>query len=230
MSHNAFSPPRRWRDTLECIRKMRASKSAPVDSMGCHRCFDPVVDDKTRRFQILTKDDITHGAMARLRTRGLSIDLINQIELSELQELLYPVGFYKKKAIFLKKVAQILLKDYEGDIPKDPASLIRLPGVGPKMAYLAMNVAWHDVCGIGVDTHVHRICKRIEWVPYDSKSPELTRKTLESWFPREYWADINELLVGFGQEICTPVKPKCSNCLLSDICPFARKNPSNKPV
>ena len=84
-----------------------------------------------------------------------------------------------------------------------------------------MQVAWNQICGIGVDTHVHRISNRLKWVSKPTKSPEATRKALESWIPKEYWKDINSLLVGFGQEICRSTLPKCTECLNKNICPYA---------
>ena len=68
-----------------------------------------------------------------------------------------------------------------------------MPGVGPKMAYLCMNVAWKENTGIGVDTHVHRICNRLGWTG-SAKTPEETRRALEDWLPRDKWTEINWLL------------------------------------
>ncbi len=97
-------------------------------------------------------------------------------------------------------------------------------GVGPKMAYLAMELAWKETVGIGVDTHVHRISNRLGWVQRPTKEPENTRLQVESWLPKNLWAETNLLLVGFGQTICTPVNPKCGKCLNLQICPYAHKN------
>jgi len=99
--------------------------------------------------------------------------------------------------------------------------LTSLPGVGPKMAYLCLSVAWGRDEGIGVDVHVHRITNLWGW--NDTKQPEETRKALQSWLPRDRWHDINNLLVGFGQTICLPVGRKCGECKLADkgLCPSA---------
>lgn len=78
----------------------------------------------------------------------------------------------------------------------------------------------------GVDTHVHRICNRLGWVK--SKTPEDTRKGLEKWLPRELWSEVNHLLVGFGQQICAPVRPQCATCLNYEICPFGISNLKGK--
>lgn len=98
-----------------------------------------------------------------------------------------------------------------------------MPGVGPKMGHILMNVAWGRAEGIGVDVHVHRISNRLKWVK--SNTPEQTRVQLESWLPKEYWPTINKTLVGFGQTICRPVGPKCNDCYVSEYCPSASLSP-----
>lgn len=121
---------------------------------------------------------------------------------------------------YLKQTAKILLEKYDGDIPSNLEELCALPGVGPKMAHLALQCAWKINSGIGVDTHVHRISQRLGWVKYDlKKTPEQTRMELEEWLPREYWAPINPLLVGFGQTLCLPIGPKCDDCPARHLCP-----------
>lgn len=87
------------------------------------------------------------------------------------------------------------------------------------MAHICMATAWQEITGIGVDTHVHRIANRLAWLKKPTKEPEQTRIQLESWLPRPLWAEVNHLLVGFGQTICTPVRPNCSECLNNNICP-----------
>ncbi|KAL7668379.1 hypothetical protein ACOME3_009081 [Neoechinorhynchus agilis] len=107
------------------------------------------------------------------------------------------------------------------DIPNTLQGLMNLSGVGPKMAYLAMQCAWNECVGIGVDTHVHRIANRLNWVK--TKIPEETRISLESWLPKQHWPDLNKLLVGFGQTICRSIGPKCTDCLNASICQYANE-------
>lgn len=164
--------------------------------------------------------EVTMAAMMRLREFGLTPDHVQQTSEERLQELIKPVGFYRRKATYLKKTTDILVEQYDGDIPDNIKELVKLPGVGPKMGYLALKVAWNKVDGIGVDVHVHRICNRLEWVHSDT--PEQTRAQLEAWLPRFYWFEINLLLVGFGQQICGS-RPKCDKCLLKPMCPWYNK-------
>lgn len=219
--------PKNWRAHFNNIREMRKAKNAPVDTMGCDKCSDVDTDQKTQRFHHLialmlssqTKDGVTYDAMKRLKKFGLTPQKMVEIDAADLEQILCPVSFYKTKAKSIKKTSQILIDSFESDIPSDIKGLISLPGVGPKMAHICMRVAWNEVTGIGVDTHVHRIVNRLKWLPKETKEPEQTRISLEKWLPFECWTEINELLVGFGQTICTPTNPKCSECLNYDICP-----------
>ncbi|XP_070317132.1 endonuclease III-like protein 1 isoform X3 [Odocoileus virginianus] len=149
--------PQDWRRQLDNIRTMRSGKDAPVDQLGAEHCFDPSASPKVRRYQVLlslmlssqTKDQVTAGAMQRLRARGLTVDSILQMDDSTLGALIYPVGFWRSKVKYIKQTSEILQQRYSGDIPASVAELVALPGVGPKMAHLAMAVAWGTVSGIG---------------------------------------------------------------------------------
>ncbi|XP_063229476.1 endonuclease III-like protein 1 isoform X2 [Bacillus rossius redtenbacheri] len=222
--------PLHWQEVLRNIREMRKAKDAPVDDMGCDKCMEDDAPPKVRRYQSLislmlssqTKDQVTFAAMQRLRQHGLTVPGVLATDDETLGRLIYPVGFWKTKVKYIKRTSQILKEEYDEDIPGSVEELCKLPGVGPKMAHLCMNVAWGLLTGIGVDTHVHRISNRLGWLPKPTKAPEATRKALESWLPRQLWDEVNHLLVGFGQQVCRPVGPACTSCLNRDICPFGR--------
>lgn len=232
---NPMTEPANWLGVIENIRAVRRRFPAPVDTMGCDQVSSKTEQTTTnQRFQVLTslmlssqtKDPITWAAVQKLKEHGLgNVDGILGAKEKDIEDLIYPVGFYRRKAIYLKKVATILKQQYDGDIPGTIEDLCSLPGVGPKMAHLCMKEAWKIITGIGVDTHVHRISARLGWVPSKGiKTPEDTRKALESWLPKEYWPEINHLLVGFGQTICTPLRPKCDQCYNQVLCPYYRLN------
>ncbi|EXB68724.1 Endonuclease III-like protein 1 [Morus notabilis] len=215
---NPDEPPANWEKVLEGIRKMRSSEDAPVDTMGCE------------------KAGILLPPKRLLQNDLLTADAIDKADEATIKSLIYPVGFYTRKANNLKKIANICLMNYNGDIPRSLKELLLLPGIGPKMAHLVMNVGWNDVQGICVDTHVHRICNRLGWVSrpgtkQKTSTPEETREALQKWLPKEEWVPINPLLVGFGQTVCTPLRPRCGACTVSELCPSAFKetaSPSSK--
>ena len=226
--------PQNWKTILDNIKKMRSERNAVVDTKGAEKTFDENEGNpKTKRFQVLvslmlssqTRDEITYKTMQSLREYGLTVDHIIETKEETLRDLIHFVSFYNNKTKFIKKTALILRDQYDGDIPSTVDELIKLPGVGPKMAHLAMLIAWNKCTGIAVDTHVHRICNRLNWVK--SKSAEQTQQQIELWLPKSEWNHINLLLVGFGQTICTSVRPKCGECLNQKICPFPSKKDSD---
>lgn len=233
-------PPDNWEKVLEGIHNMRSSEVAPVDSLVCERAGTSL-PPKERRFAALagsllssqTKGHVTEGAVQRLLQNGLlAPHSIDKADEETIKTLIYPVAFYSRKASNLKKIAKICIVKYDGDIPSTVEELLLLPGIGPKMAYLVMIHGWNKVQGICVDTHVHRICNRLGWVSragtnQKTSSPEETRVALQKWLPKEEWDPINPLLVGFGQTICKPVRPRCDICKIHSFCPSAFKETSS---
>ncbi|KAK3811176.1 MAG: DNA repair protein-like protein Ntg1 [Benniella sp.] len=230
----ATKTPVGWETTLNRIREFRLQNLAPVDTMGCERLAEAGDDipPEVTRFQTLmslvlssqTKDTVTSVAIRRLQKElkgGLTIQSVIDVPSDELNSIIAAVGFHNKKTIFMKQVAEICKTKYNGDIPDTAEDLIALPGVGPKMAYLTLQVAWKKNLGIGVDTHVHRIANRLGWVKTEKDGPEGTREALQSWLPKEHWREINYLLVGFGQVLCLPRGPLCSVCPVQERCPSA---------
>uniref|UniRef100_A0A453HFM4 Endonuclease III homolog n=3 Tax=Aegilops tauschii subsp. strangulata TaxID=200361 RepID=A0A453HFM4_AEGTS len=232
--------PENWEAVLAGIKNIRLSGQAPVDTKGCEKAGS-LLPPKERRFAVListmmssqTKDEVTHAAVERLGENGLlDPDAIVRTDEATLANLIKPVGFYQRKAQFIKEASRICLERFGGDIPDTLTDLLALKGVGPKMAHLVMSIAWKNTQGICVDTHVHRISNRLGWVfregtKQKTTTPEQTRMSLEKWLPKDEWEPINPLLVGFGQTICTPLRPKCGSCGINTICPSAFKEASS---
>ncbi|KAG5681521.1 hypothetical protein PVAND_010947 [Polypedilum vanderplanki] len=226
--------PKNWLQIYENINDMRKLKPAPVDKMGCEQCADNKMDIDTQRFQTLvalmlsaqTRDEVTFSACQRLKEFGFTVEHLAEADQNKLEEVIKPVGFYRQKSKHIIQSSKILRDQYDSKVPNDLKELLKLPGVGKKMANIALASCFDNVVGIGVDTHVHRISNRFGWV--NSKTPEETQKQLESWLPYEYWRDINLTLVAFGQTICLPRHPKCIECLNNNICPSAFKESPKK--
>ena len=231
------APPKNWEECLAKIKAMRKNGPlAPVDTMGCEKIAE-TSDEKQKRYRTLisamlssqTKDQINHATMNKLiaLNKDTAEGILNTTE-DDLDEIIHQVGFHRNKAKYLRAAAKICVEKYGGDIPPDLESLVELPGVGPKMGHLIMNVGWEKPSGICVHVHVHRITERLGWVSEScavtnagsprKRTPEDTRVALENWLPKDEWVEINPLLVGFGQLYCTPLRPKCSECDVADLC------------
>ena len=204
--------PPNWRETYALIARLRAARSAPVDTLGPHLLTAPNATVDERRYQVLTalqlssqtRDQVTAEAMKRLLALGLCTPpRVARASQAELEKAIYPVGFYRRKAEYLVQTARIIIDKHDGKVPDSLEGLLALPGVGPKMAHLTLLHAFDVVTGIGVDTHVHRLCNALGWVR-KTKTPEETRVQLEAWLPREEWSKLNHELVGLGQMIQQP--------------------------
>lgn len=162
-----------------------------------------------------TKDQVTKEATQRLLEVAPTPEGILKIPEEELSRIIYPVGFYRRKAKNLRKIAEILLARYQGKVPDDLEELLKLPGVGRKTANLVLTMGFQKPA-ISVDTHIHRIVNR--WGYVETKTPEETEKALREKLPLPYWEIINPLLVLFGQNICLPRRPRCSHCPVEEFC------------
>eukprot|EP00796_Vickermania_ingenoplastis_P000701 gene701-380_t len=214
MAPKPFQPPGNWAELFTRLEKYRKTFRAPVDTIGCHCLHDPNAPRSIQRFQTLialmlssqTKDEVTAEAMNSL--------------IRKLNRLISKVGFHNNKTKYIKSVVEILLDKYDGAPPVTYEELVLLPGVGPKMAHLFLQAADQHVVGIGVDTHVHRIARRFRWVPATTKTPEDTRKVLESWLKKTL-GNNKRIDCGTRPDGMLPVNPRCCECNLQDVCPNA---------
>ena len=164
-----------------------------------------------------TKDPVTLAASLRLFAVAADPAALARLPLARIEKLIYPVSFYRNKAVHLKETARILVKDFGGQVPTTMEALLTLPGVGRKTANLTLIVACRSQDNICVDTHVHRIANRFGWVR--TRTPEQTERALYEVAPRRWWASINLHLVTWGQHVCKPVFPQCGRCILNGTCP-----------
>lgn len=243
-SYTAPNAPAGWQEIYKRVKYMRTREVAPVDTMGCERipeAISTIITPAVHRFQLLvalmlsaqTKDEVTAAAVQKLRNdlpgRQLTVSSVIAAEEAEIDQIIYSVGFHRRKANFLKRTAAILRENYADDVPPTLKEIVSLPGVGPKMGNLLMHRAWDRVEGIGVDVHVHRLSNLWRWTNGGkAKTPEDARHDLEDWLPRSLWVDINPTLVGFGQTVCRPQGKRCGDCLVADLCPGYMKSAATK--
>ena len=163
-----------------------------------------------------TKDTTTIDAAQRLFDRYPDAPALMEADEALVRELIYPVGFYKRKAGQIIKIARILVEQYGGEVPDDLEVLLSLPGVGRKTANLVL-AKGYGIDAVCVDTHVHRILNR--WGYLMTKTPEKTEMYVRAHMDRKYWIELNDILVAYGQNICGPISPLCSKCPITDRCP-----------
>jgi len=162
-----------------------------------------------------TKDEVTALASARIFARAETPEAMVGLTVDEIARLIYPAGFYRTKAEQIALLSRRLVEEYHGAVPDNIDTLLQFKGVGRKTANLVMTLGFGKP-GICVDTHVHRIFNRLGYV--STKKPDDTERVLRSQLPPEYWIEINDLLVAFGQNHCHPVSPRCSTCKVFGIC------------
>lgn len=163
-----------------------------------------------------TKDKVTLEASKRLFSIADTPHKIIRLGSKKIEKLIYPAGFYRTKAKNILKTSKIIVKKYNGSVPKSLEQLISLPGVGRKTANLVIILGYKKK-GICVDTHVHKISNRLAIVR--TKNPLETELELRKILPKKFWMEYNDLLVTFGQNICRPLSPFCTSCPIEMLCP-----------
>ncbi len=161
----SLPPPKNWEQIYKLVEELRSDRSAPVDTEGGEALPEKHLGPAVYRFQVLTalmlssqtKDAVVGETIRALQKHGLTVENINNTDHSTLNRLIGKVGFHNNKTKFIKQVAEIIISQYNGDIPPTAEEMMKLPGIGPKMAYIIENIAFGSVTGIGVDTHMHRM-------------------------------------------------------------------------
>jgi endonuclease-3 len=182
-------------------------------------------DSQEDPFQILigtmlsarTQDATTDAATRRLFRAARTPRTMAKLPVKQIEKLIYPVGFYRNKARFVKAICQALVSQFGGKVPNTLEELITLPGVGRKTANLVLIVGFKSANNICVDTHVHRISNRLGWV--QTREPNETEQALYRVTEQRWWPLINLYLVTWGQNVCRPLSPNCRGCALSARCP-----------
>ena len=182
-------------------------------------------DQQEDPFQVLvatmlsaqTRDSVTAAASARLFRVARTPKSMATLSRARIQKLIYPVSFYRHKAVHVKETCRQIMTRFGGRVPATMEELLTLPGVGRKTANLVLILAHSSQDNICVDTHVHRIANRMGWVK--TRTPEETEHALYRATARRWWPIINLYLVTWGQNVCRPVYPLCPQCVLTDICP-----------
>lgn len=162
------------------------------------------------------KDETTERISAELFKIADTPQKILDLEIQELEKIIFSTGHFRKKSRVLKSVSYEILTRFNNKVPDTKEELLSIKGIGPKTANIVLNFAFNKPT-LPIDTHCHRLPNRLGWVK--TKTPEKTEKELEIILPKKYWFEFNGIFVLFGKTICQPVSPWCSNCPINGLCP-----------
>lgn len=150
-----------------------------------------------------------------------SLEELNKADISDIVEIIKPIGTFNRKSYYVKEIARILVEKYNGLVPNDRNILESLPGVGRKVCNVFLS-EWYKIPNIAVDTHVERVSKRLNLVSNNASVLEV-ENTLKKVIDKDNWCKIHLQLVLFGRYTCKSKNPECSNCKLKDICNYKKK-------
>ena len=210
---------------LQEVERAISDKKVPVVDLIAVQTRDPFKVLVATILSARTKDEVTAVASERLFAHAADPASLANLDEKKIEKLIYPVGFFRNKARFLKQLPKAL-QAYDSRVPDSIEELVKLPGVGRKTANLVVSVAFQKPA-ICVDTHVHRIMNIWRYISTDT--PLKTEMALRKKLPKKHWIPVNSLLVAFGQSICRPVAPHCDECPLDTQCPKHKIKPRKLP-
>lgn len=141
--------------------------------------------------------------------------------IEDIEQIIKEIGTFKKKSIFIKNIANALIKDCNGVVPNDPKYLETLSGVGRKTINVFL-AEYYQVPAIAVDTHVERVSKRLKLAKKDASVTEV-EKSLMKKLPKERWIKTHHQFIFFGRYHCKAISPNCKDCQLKDLCRYYKE-------
>jgi endonuclease-3 len=195
-------------------RQVKSLRLPWLDQMTSHE-RDPFKVLISCLLSLRTQDKVTGEASQRLFQLAQTPEAMSKLSVESIEKAIYPVGFYRVKSLRIKDLSREIIQTYSGRVPKTIEELLLLKGVGRKTANLVVTLGY-DREGICVDIHVHRITNR--WGLVRTKTPYQTEFALREILPVRYWKQLNSYLVAFGQGICRPISPLCSQCKIRPAC------------
>jgi len=200
---------------LSLIKKAMKDLPDPSVTLVGKRWNDPFLVLISCILSLRTKDETTLPASERLFSLADNPKDMLQLTVAQIQKVIYPVGFYKTKAHTVLGICQDILEKFDGQVPEEIDDLLTMKGVGRKTANLVL-IEGFNKPAMCVDTHVHRISNRFGYIR--TETPDESEIALRKKLAVEHWNSYNTLLVTWGQNICRPISPKCSQCPVSQYC------------
>jgi endonuclease-3 len=204
--------PEEIHDVVRILKK--EIRQWPLPAIG-HYVQTPFTTLISCILSLRTQDKTTNAASERLFAIAKTPKKMLATPADVIQRAIYPVSFYRVKARTIHKICDQILTRFDGEVPSALDELLELPGVGRKTANIVVTLGFRKQ-GIAVDIHVHRISNRLGYVR--TKTPDDTEMALRKKLPRRYWIIYNDLLVAYGQNLCKPISPFCSNCKIALYC------------
>lgn len=204
-----------WDRLMAILAEDVATHDPPAVTREAEAHHDPFRVLVATLISLRTKDEVTAEAARRLFALADTPRAMAALDEAVIARAIRPANFYPTKARRIRQISERLVREYGGQVPTDLDVLLTFPGVGRKTANLVLTEG-HDLPGVCVDTHVHRILNRLGLVR--TRAPVETEFALREVLPREYWKPINTYLVSFGQRVCRPQSPHCSRCPLARWC------------
>ena len=211
------------KETIEIIKKLKQAYPDATCSLDFTSPFEMMVSVV---LSAQCTDERVNKTTPNLFKKYNTPEKMSKIRIEELEELIHPCGFYKNKAKNILAASKILVEKYKGIVPNTMEELQSLPGVGRKSANVIMLEAFKNPQGIAIDTHAKRISNKIGFSK--QTEPEKIEKDLLKVVPKEYYYDVNHLLVWHGRKTCIARKPLCENCPIKEHCNEYIKINANK--
>ncbi|WP_298048282.1 endonuclease III [uncultured Cardiobacterium sp.] len=196
----------------ECFRRFKAENPQPTTELEYSSTFELLI---AVILSAQATDKGVNKATRRLFPAANTPAAILALGEDGLKEYIKTIGLYNSKAANILKTCQILIDDYHGEVPADRAALEKLPGVGRKTANVILNTAYRQPV-MAVDTHIFRVANRTGIAP--GKTVRAVEDSLMQRIPPEYLLDAHHWLILHGRYICVARKPRCTACLISDLC------------
>jgi endonuclease-3 len=165
-------------------------------------------------------DERVNKVTPALFARFPDAQALAEADRTELEEMIHSTGFYRNKAKNIQEACRRLVTVYDGQVPANMADLLTLPGVARKTANVVLGTSYRIADGVVVDTHVKRLSERLGLTT--QSDPEKIERDLMALAPQDEWIDLSHLLIFHGRRVCDARKPKCSACVIADLCPSAQ--------
>jgi len=210
----ARTPP--WSRLAALLRRESRRLGEPAVERVNRTTGDPYRILVSCVISLRTKDEVTDPASRRLFALARTPAAMLRLPAARIARAIYPASFFRVKARQIRALSRRLLDLHRGRVPPRLEELMMLPGVGIKTANLVLGEGFR-IPAICVDIHVHRISNRLGLIR--TKTPEESEEELRAVLPRRLWLVWNRWLVPFGRDVCRPVSPFCSRCVLRPLCP-----------